>query len=93
MNGVDPGFPWCDDELESAMDVEWAGATATTAYPEYSGFSSGTGYDEATGLGSVDASVLVNHWSAGTQLNFTLSPECVQHFVGAGRIERLRRCR
>jgi pseudomonalisin len=31
INGPDPGFPWCDDELESAMDVEWAGAIARNA--------------------------------------------------------------
>ncbi len=31
INGVDPGYPWCDDELESAMDVEWAGAIAKNA--------------------------------------------------------------
>ena len=31
LNGPDPGFPWCDDELESAMDMEWAGAIADNA--------------------------------------------------------------
>ena len=31
VNGPDPGFAWCDDELESAMDVEWAGAIADNA--------------------------------------------------------------
>lgn len=30
--------------------------------PGQKGFSATAGYDEATGLGSVDASVLVNHW-------------------------------
>ena len=30
--------------------------------PGVSGFSAGPGYDAATGLGSVDASLLVNHW-------------------------------
>jgi pseudomonalisin len=31
--------------------------------PGQSGFSAGTGYDQATGLGSADASVVVNHWT------------------------------
>ncbi len=31
--------------------------------PGQAGFNAGPGYDEATGLGSVDAALLVNHWS------------------------------
>ena len=31
--------------------------------PGQSGFGATAGYDQATGLGSVDASILVNHWS------------------------------
>jgi subtilase family serine protease len=31
VNGVDPGFPGCSDELESTMDVELAGAIAKNA--------------------------------------------------------------
>jgi hypothetical protein len=42
--------------------------------PGVSGFNTGTGYDEATGLGSIDASLLVNHWSNGSNTNFTLAP-------------------
>ena len=34
--------------------------------PGQSGFSATSGYDQATGLGSIDASVLVNHWSDAT---------------------------
>ncbi len=33
--------------------------------PGQTGFNAAVGYDQATGLGSVDASVLVNHWSDG----------------------------
>ncbi|MFZ0771226.1 MAG: protease pro-enzyme activation domain-containing protein [Candidatus Sulfotelmatobacter sp.] len=33
--------------------------------PGQTGFNAMVGYDQATGLGSVDASVLVNHWSDG----------------------------
>jgi pseudomonalisin len=31
INGPDPGSVWCDDEAESALDVEWAGAIARNA--------------------------------------------------------------
>jgi pseudomonalisin len=34
--------------------------------PGQAGFNATVGYDQATGLGSVDASVLVNHWSDAT---------------------------
>jgi subtilase family serine protease len=34
--------------------------------PGQTGFNATAGYDQATGLGSIDASVLVNHWSDAT---------------------------
>jgi pseudomonalisin len=34
--------------------------------PGQAGFKAALGYDQATGLGSIDASVLVNHWSDAT---------------------------
>jgi subtilase family serine protease len=34
--------------------------------PGQAGFNAAVGYDQATGLGSIDASVLVNHWSDAT---------------------------
>ena len=37
--------------------------TGNNTVPGQSGFSATTGYDQATGLGSIDASVLVSHWS------------------------------
>ena len=40
--------------------------SGNNSVPGLTGFSATTGYDQATGLGSVDASVLVNHWSDGT---------------------------
>jgi pseudomonalisin len=36
--------------------------------PGVTGFTAGPGYDLATGLGSVDASQLVNHWDEGASL-------------------------
>jgi pseudomonalisin len=37
--------------------------SGNNSVPGEAGFSAATGYDQATGLGSVDASVLVDHWS------------------------------
>ena len=37
--------------------------TGTNTVPGLTGFHAGPGYDLATGLGSVDAAVLVNHWA------------------------------
>jgi pseudomonalisin len=37
--------------------------TGTNTVPGLTGFPAGPGYDQATGLGSVDASVMVNHWT------------------------------
>jgi pseudomonalisin len=36
--------------------------SGNNSVPGVTGFNAGIGYDEATGLGSVDASLLVNHW-------------------------------
>jgi pseudomonalisin len=37
--------------------------TGNNSVPGQTGFSAGAGYDQATGLGSVDAWTMVNHWS------------------------------
>jgi pseudomonalisin len=52
--------------------------SGNNSVPGVTGFNATTGYDQATGLGSVDASVLVNHWSDGIsvpsfQLTFSAS--------------------
>jgi pseudomonalisin len=38
----------------------------TNTVPGVTGYNAGAGYDMATGLGSVDATLLVNHWLEGT---------------------------
>jgi subtilase family serine protease len=54
--------------------------TGNNSVPGVAGFNAGVGYDLATGLGSVDAMVLVNHWSdaavpsPGFQVNANPSP-------------------
>ncbi len=40
--------------------------SGTNSVPGLTGFSAGAGYDRASGLGSVDAGVMVNHWSDAT---------------------------
>ena len=40
--------------------------SGNNSVPGQTGFNATTGYDQATGLGSIDASVLVNHWSDAT---------------------------
>jgi hypothetical protein len=52
--------------------------------PGITGFSAGTGYDQATGLGSLDASLLVNHWASGSTANFVLSPNAASISVAPG---------
>jgi subtilase family serine protease len=39
--------------------------SGNNSVPGQAGFNATAGYDQATGLGSIDASVLVNHWSDG----------------------------
>jgi pseudomonalisin len=40
--------------------------SGNNSVPGQTGFNATTGYDQATGLGSVDANVLVSHWSDAT---------------------------
>jgi len=48
------------------------------------GYNAGVGYDLATGLGSVDANLLVNHWTDASAVNFllTATPSSVTVAVG-----------
>jgi uncharacterized membrane protein len=48
--------------------------SGNNSVPGVTGFSAGAGYDLVTGLGSVDAQVLVNHWNdSSSSSNFQLS--------------------
>ncbi len=58
--------------------------SGNNSVPGLTGFNAGSGYDEATGLGSVDASLLVNHWSDGSNASFTLTPNVSSVSVAAG---------
>ena len=51
--------------------------------PGVTGFTAGAGYDPATGLGSIDASLLVNHW-ADASATFGLNAASSSLTVGKG---------
>jgi hypothetical protein len=58
--------------------------------PGQSGFSATAGYDQATGLGSVDASVLVDHWGdASAHAAFSSTPSTRSVSINTGSRESL----
>jgi len=65
--------------------------TGSNTVPGFTGFSAGPGYDPATGLGSVDGAVMVNHWTDATAppapaapgLQVSLSPSSIAVAQGA----------
>ena len=52
--------------------------------PGVTGYSAGPGYDMVTGLGSVDALLLVNNWGNSSAWNFALTPGSNSVSVGQG---------
>ena len=59
--------------------------SGNNSVPGVTGYTAGTGYDLATGLGSVDANLLVNHWSDASASNFVLTPTPATVTVAAGK--------
>ena len=58
--------------------------------PGVTGFSAGTGYDQATGLGSIDASLLVNHWGdASTTFGVTAASSTLTMGKGSSNTVKL----
>jgi len=57
--------------------------SGNNSVPGVTGFNAGTGYDPATGLGSIDANLLVNHWSGGSA-DFALTPAASSVTVAKG---------
>ena len=47
--------------------------SGSNSVPGVTGFACGTGYDRATGLGSVDGAALVNNWGGSTTPDFSVS--------------------
>jgi pseudomonalisin len=63
--------------------------TGNNSVPGVTGFSAVAGYDQATGLGSVDANVLVNHWKdAAGAATFHLSLSTGAVAVARGASEK-----
>jgi subtilase family serine protease len=59
--------------------------TGNNSVPGQSGFNAAIGYDQVTGLGSVDGSVLVSHWSDATVVPaFQATPSASSLPVTAG---------
>jgi len=53
--------------------------TGNNSVPGVTGFECGTGYDQATGLGSVDGTALVNAWSSSNCPTINLSPSSLSN--------------
>ncbi|HEY6447768.1 MAG TPA: Ig-like domain repeat protein [Acidobacteriaceae bacterium] len=64
---------------DCTLNVDGLGADAG----ESTVYSAGPGYDQASGLGSIDAAQLVNNWSnitfASTSTSLRISPQSVEH--------------
>jgi len=58
--------------------------SGNNSVPGATGFNAGVGYDPATGLGSVDAAHLVNHWSDWTAATFVLTASTSNLIVSKG---------
>jgi len=67
----------------TANCAKGASGTSTSSYYAESGYAAGTGYDLATGLGSVDVANLIKYWSslnlAPTATTFSVSPSSLVH--------------
>jgi pseudomonalisin len=67
-------YPMATNQYSSGGPAAFHDITiGNNSVPGVTGFSCGVGYDEVTGLGSVDAAVLVNNWGATATPNFTIS--------------------
>ena len=67
----------------SANCVVGAAGTTSSGYAVESGFLAGAGYDQATGLGSVDVANLIKYWNSVTlkpsTTTFSVSPATLVH--------------
>jgi pseudomonalisin len=58
-------YPLASKQRSGGATVFHDITTGNNSVPGQTGFSATPGYDQTTGLGSVDAAVLVNHWGDG----------------------------
>jgi subtilase family serine protease len=59
--------------------------SGNNSVPGVQGYKAGAGYDLATGLGSIDAFMLVNHWSGHRASDFSLTSSSFRTSVAPGR--------
>lgn len=60
-------YPLAQNQAAGGAAVFHDTASGNNSVPGVTGFSATTGYDLASGLGSVDATALVNHWMDGVK--------------------------
>jgi uncharacterized membrane protein len=80
-------YPLATNQVSGGAKVFHDTTAGNNSVPNVTGFSAGTGYDLASGLGSVDAAQLVNHWTDLAQKatpTFTLSSAATSVSVTAG---------
>ncbi|MGA8429978.1 MAG: protease pro-enzyme activation domain-containing protein [Candidatus Sulfotelmatobacter sp.] len=68
---------------DGGADVFHDITSGNNSVPGVSGFNAGTGYDAATGLGSIDADLLASHWNDASA-NFALTLGSSSVIVGKG---------
>ena len=67
-------YPMATSQYSSGGPAAFHDITlGNNSVPGVTGFSCTTGYDEVTGLGSVDGAVLINNWGATASPNFTIA--------------------
>jgi hypothetical protein len=78
-------YPLATKQGAGGASVFHSITSGNNSVPGVTGFNATTGYDQATGLGSVDASTLVNHWSDGISVpSFQLASSTSSVSVTAG---------
>ncbi|MDR3676423.1 MAG: protease pro-enzyme activation domain-containing protein [Acidobacteriota bacterium] len=74
LGSVNPGlYTLASQQAAGGPAVFHDVTSGNNTVPGVSGYSAGTGYDMVTGLGSIDAFLLVNSWSNIRASNFTLA--------------------
>jgi subtilase family serine protease len=71
-------YPLANNQYSSCAPVVFHDTTVSNnTVPGVTGFNAVTGYDQATGLGSVDANALVNNWVATPTFYLCAAPTAV----------------
>jgi subtilase family serine protease len=80
-------YPLATKQASGGAAVFHDTTMGNNSVPGQAGFSATTGYDRASGLGSVDANLLVNHWTdaSGTSAGITLTASSSSVSVVAGK--------